>query len=286
MPVLITNNSSISSQRIVPLWCVGSNGTTPATGEAAGQPQWMIGGAFLGATVNTLSAWSANAGQYYVILAKSETSVIGQGVVRYNSATALEASTPFEIIAVDSFDSVRAGLTALPNAAPLSANGLITAGIGATQLNPTQGNVILAAQTHSGATIQGVTLLNSSVTLNNALYSAVTVRVDPTQVFSGVTVGVNSIAAGSYSGVTVEVSNVGRASMQSQADRFLTRNLGLGSDGGRTVQDALRPLRNNVQIAGSVLTVFTEDDVTSAWTASITTTSNTAIIAGVDPAGP
>ncbi len=286
MALLITNNSSSSSQRVIPLWCVGSNGTSPATGEAGGQPQLMLGGVFYGATVTTLSAWSANAGQYFVVLHKSETSVVGPGVVRYNSTTALEAATPFEVVALDSFDSVRAGLTALPNAAAQASGGLITVGTGAGQLNVSAGSVGILAATHSGVTIQGVTQIGSSVTLHDAAYSTVTVRVDIAQSFSGVTVGVNNLAPGNFSGVTVEVSNINRASMQSQADRILNRSLGMGGDGGRTVQDALRPLRNNVQIVGSTMTVFTEDDVTSAWTASITTTSNTGPISGIDPTGP
>ena len=278
-------NESNASRRIVYLWCVGSNGTTPAASEQGGQPTYSLAGGPTISTTSTLRAWNAAQGEYYVTLTASEVSVVGQGVIRYNSATALESATPFQVVAYDSGDSMRLGLFALPNAAPLAANGLITAGIGATQLNPTAGNVILAAQTHSGATVQGVTRINSSVTVADALYSAVTVRLD-LQTYSGATVGVNNIGPGTYSGATVEVSNIGRASMQSVADRFLLRNLGGGADGGRVVQDALRPLRNNVQIAGSVMTVFTEDDVTSAWTASVTTTTDTSIIAGVDPSGP
>ena len=320
MPILITNNSSITSQRVIPLWLVGSNGTTPATAEAGGQPTWMLGGVYYGNTVNTLSVWSANAGEYYLALAKSETSVVGQGVVRYSSGNALETATPFEILAVDSFDSVRAGLTALPNAVAHAAGGLITLGTGAGQLNVSAGSVGLLAATHSGVTIdgvnrinssvtpatalysaitvrvdpqnysgltiQGVTLLNSGVTINNALYSGVTVRVDPTQSSSGVTVGVANIAPNLYSGVSVEVMNINSATGSAIADRTLARSLAGGTDGGRTVQDALRSLRNRVTIAGSAMTVYTEDDATSAWTASISTTADTSIIAGVDPTGP
>ncbi len=320
MPILVTNNSSVTSQRVIPLWCVGSNGTTPATAEAGGQPTWMLGGVYYGATANTLSAWSANAGEYFLVLAKSETSVVGQGVVRYSSGNALETATPFEILAVDSFDSVRAGLTALPNAAAAAAGGLPTFGTGTGQINPSSGSVGLIVQTYSGVTIDGVNRVNSSVTMANALYSAVTVRVDPqaysgltidgvnrvnsnvtpasglysaltvrvdpTQSFSGVTVGVSNIAPASYSGVSVEVFNISTAVGQTNADRILARSLAGGADGPRTVQDALRSLRNRVLINGSMMTVYTEDDATSAWTASVTTTTDTSVIAGVDPTGP
>lgn len=285
MAYTVQLNESNASRRIVYLWCVGSNGTTPAASEQGGQPTLSLAGGPTISTNSTLRAWNAAQGEYYVTLTASEVSVVGQGVIRYNSATALESATPFQVVAYDSGDSMRLGLFALPNAAAAASGGLITVGTGAGQLNVSAGSVGLLAATHSGVTIQGVTRINSSTTPADGLYSAVTVRVDP-QAYSGLTVGVVNIAPATYSGVTVEVSNVGRTSMQSQADRILNRNLGMGADGTRTVQDALRALRNNVQIAGSVMTVFTEDDVTSAWTASITTTTDTSIIAGVDPGGP
>lgn len=56
------------------------------------------------------------------------------------------------------------------------------------------------------------------------------------------------------------------------ADRLLGRNLAGGADGGRTVRQALRALRNLREIIAGVFTVFREDDVTPDWTAAVTTT--------------
>lgn len=285
MAYIIQRAESNASRRIVYLWCVGSNGTTPAASEQDGQPTISTGGGPTVSTASTLRAWNAAQGEYYVTLTAAEVANVGQGVLRYNSATALETSTPFQVVNYDSGDSMRLGLFSLPNAAAQAAGGLITVGTGAGQLNVSAGSVGILAATHSGVTIQGVTQIGSSVTLHDALYSTVTVRIDP-QTYSGLTVGVNNLAPGTYSGATVEVSNIGRTSMQSQADRMLNRSLGMGGDGGRTVQDALRALRNNVQIAGSVLTVYSEDDQTSAWTASVSTTATVQTITGVDPGGP
>ena len=103
--------------------------------------------------------------------------------------------------------------------------------------------------------------------------------------YSGLTVGINNIAAGSYSGATVEVSNIAAASAQSVADHVLNRAIATGADGGRNVQDALRALRNRVDIGDSIGTVYTEDDVTSAWTFSIATTANAVFLTGINPAG-
>lgn len=67
------------------------------------------------------------------------------------------------------------------------------------------------------------------------------------------------------------------------ADKHLVRNLAGGSDGGRTVQDALRSLRNKTSISAGTLTVCQEDDTTPAWTAAVTTTPGDPLSA-IDPA--
>lgn len=70
------------------------------------------------------------------------------------------------------------------------------------------------------------------------------------------------------------------------ADALLGRNIAGGSDGGRTVKDAFRVLRNKVSISGATLTVTTEDDATTAWTAALTTDAAAIPVTGIDPAGP
>jgi len=67
------------------------------------------------------------------------------------------------------------------------------------------------------------------------------------------------------------------------ADKLLGRNLAGGSDGGRMVKDALRPLRNKTSIAGGTMTVCEEDDSTPAWTAAVTTTAGDPL-SEIDPA--
>jgi hypothetical protein len=67
------------------------------------------------------------------------------------------------------------------------------------------------------------------------------------------------------------------------ADKMLGRNLAGGADGTRTVQDALRLLRNKASIAAGTLTVCEEDDATPAWTAAVSTTAGDPLSA-VDPA--
>lgn len=270
------------------MWLVGSNGTSPATGEAAGQPQitWYARGAATVNTAATLSLVSANAGEYYVELGSSEVTAVGMFSVQYRSATAIPNATYGQIVNFNSYDSTRLGLVALPNAAAAAAGGLITVGTGSGQLNVSAGSVGILAATHSGVTIQGLSNYAniSNVTLQPTEYSNVTMRIGLVN-YSGATVGVGSIAPATYSGVTVETNNIAQSVRSQIADDFLLRNIAGGSAGGRTVQDALRFLRNRFLIDGSTMTVYTEDDATSAWTASVSTVANV-VVSGSDPGGP
>jgi hypothetical protein len=282
----INTSEASASLRRVPIWLVGSDGTTPPSTQAGGQPQinWLPRGATTVNTSATLSLVSLNAGEYYVELTASEVSCPGVAAIHYRSGAAIPNSTYFKCVKFDSNDSMRFGLFALPNAAAAASGGLITVGTGTGQLNVSAGSVGILAATHSGVTIQGVTLLNSGVTINNATYSAVTVRVDP-QTYSGLTVGVSNIAPGSYSGVSVGVTNILQSVRSQIADDLLGRDITGGASGGRSVTDALRPLRNRVLIEGSTMTVYTEDDSTSAWTASVSTVADV-VVTGFDPGGP
>ena len=308
--MLVINSSEASaSLRRVPMWLVGSDGTTPAS-AGGGQPQinWLARGTATVNTAATLSLVSANAGEHYVELSASEVSAVGIAAIHYRAAAVLPNSTYFQIARYDSNDSMRLGLFALPNAAAAAAGGLITVGTGTGQLNVSAGsvgilaathsgvtiqglsnyanisNVTLAAGTHSNVTIQGVTRVNSNVTIADANYSAVTVRL-ASVAYSGATVQVSNIGPGNFSGVTVEVSNIAQSARSLIADDLLLRSLAGGAAGGRTVQDALRFLRNRFLIDGSTMTVYTEDDTTSAWTASVTTVADISIT-GSDPGGP
>lgn len=81
----------------------------------------------------------------------------------------------------------------------------------------------------------------------------------------------------------VDASALALDAGQEIADRVLSRSLATGADGGRTVQDALRALRNRREVAGGVLTVFTEGDAVAAWTAAVTTAAGDPI-SEIDPA--
>jgi hypothetical protein len=220
----IVLNESLASRRCIPIMCFQSNGTTPATGESGTTFMFAMGGVFYGSG-GSLSAVSAVAGCYMANFSASKVSVLGHGMVMYNSATALPWITPFEVVSEDPWTSqvtihpgtystvtVRiegvdySGLTikGITNYANIS-NVTLAAG---THSNVTiQGisnyanisSVTLNVGTHSGATIQGVTRINSGVTLNADLHSGATIQ-GVTRINSGVTLN-----ADVHSGASVEV---------------------------------------------------------------------------------
>lgn len=100
---------------------------------------------------------------------------------------------------------------------------------------------------------------------------------------------VQSMAAGVITSTVIATDAIGALELSSAAaqevvDAVLARNLGGGADGGRTVRDALRFLRNRRAISGGTLTVFAEDDTTPAFTAAIVATAGANPITEIDPA--
>ncbi len=142
-------------------------------------------------------------------------------------------------------------------------------------------NVTLHAGTHSDVTIQGLSSYAniSDVTLHAGIHSDVTItglqRVGPAAIIA-TSYGVGARDAAG------QATDVG----EENADRWLARDLAGGSDSaadGRSNRNALRMLRNRVDASSSVLTIFQENDTTSAWTASITTSGDPGHINEINP---
>lgn len=92
-----------------------------------------------------------------------------------------------------------------------------------------------------------------------------------------------AIVAGTFGAGAIDAAALATDAGQEIADRILLRSLATGADGGRTVQEALRLLRNRRAVAGGTLTVFEEDDVTPDWTAAVTTAAGDPVDE-IDPA--
>ncbi len=72
------------------------------------------------------------------------------------------------------------------------------------------------------------------------------------------------------------------------ADELLAREIGSGSSAGaineRTVRSALRGLRNKTTVINNEMTVYKEDDTSTAWSATVSSSDSSKTITGVDPA--
>ena len=96
----------------------------------------------------------------------------------------------------------------------------------------------------------------------------------------------NAITASSFASDAITAAKVASDVGQEIADRVLNRNLATNADGGdRTVQNALRALRNKVVIdpVGNTITVYQEDDTAVAWSGTIAAATRDPINT-VDPA--
>jgi hypothetical protein len=99
-----------------------------------------------------------------------------------------------------------------------------------------------------------------------------------------------AFAAGAIDAAAIAANAIGSSELaqsaaQEIADEVLDRDLAGGSSGNtRNVRNALRAIRNKTSIAAGTLTVTTEDDTTTAWTAAVTRTAGVDPVTEVDPA--
>lgn len=203
-----------------------------------------------------------------------------------------------ELTAIDNQDSVRAGLTALPNAAAAASGGLVING-------SNTGTVTLGALTVTGATTMtgGLTAaITGSITGNlSGSVGSVTGAVGSVtgNVGGNVTGSVGSVvgAVGSVTGavgsvtagVTVTTNNdktgyaLTSGERTSVADALLNRDMSAVTvTNSRSPINALRALRNKVSVTAG--TVYAEDDATAAWTFTTTVDAAQSPITVIDPA--
>lgn len=163
-------------------------------------------------------------------------------------------------LAADAVAEIQSGLSTLTAAGVRAAVGLASANLD-TQLDalPTNAELATALGTADDAVLAAIAALND---LSSAGAQAAA-----------------AAALAAYGAATT--GDVPTAA--ENADKLLGRSLATGADGGRTVQDALRVLRNKRSIAAGTLTVTAEDDATPAWTAAVTTAAGNPVDS-IDPA--
>lgn len=199
--------------------------------------------------------------------------------------------------------------------------GVTNVSVEIAALNDIDGSgVTLHAGVHSSATIQGVELVDLTtantdmVGTDGALQPTVAARtldvtvggtagidwsnveapttevdLSATTVNQAATIGAGGILSTSYAAGARDAAGQATDAVQENADGLLDRDMATGADSGssavRTPRDALRSLRNRVDLSENTLTVFEEDDVTEAWRASLTTTGDSNFPTAMDPSG-
>lgn len=310
MTFVIELDEATAARRRVPFKLFTSNGTSPDTGASGDSVMYSVNG---GAQSDlTASVISANAGMYYAEFAQADIATLGTiamwhdigsfaqhvaniNVVNYNPMSTLSAADVNTIqisgdaVAADNLELAFDGtgydslLTVFIKDSIATITGDTNTATLINALNDIDGSgVTLHAGTHSDATVQGLTRINSSVTIRDADYSAVTVRVDSSVTIAGVTnVQTQITALNDIDGSAVTIVS---SSLSEVADALLSRSLaGSAQTDQRNVRNALRALRNRVAVDDSVLTVFEEDDTTSAWTGSVTTQTDPSNIVEINP---
>lgn len=268
--LLVHANEATAAQRRVYFHLVdATDGLTAETGEAGGQPQISSdGGAWTNTGIGTLSA--IGNGRYYADLTQAAVQTAGTQIeTRYKSANTAECpGDSVQVVAFDPNDTVRLGLTALPNAAAEAVGGLYTRGTGAGQINQSANGQIdvNAERLNNGAQslldlkgfaddgydpstnkVQGVVLADTVTTLTN----------DPT----GVTTLLSRLGTPSNLGGGATIAQ-NLSDIESQTDDIGTAGAGLAAIPWNAAWDA--------EVQSEVADELTARGITAAFFAGIT----------------
>lgn len=114
-------------------------------------------------------------GQYRLDLPNAAVDTAGMVTIYLRGATNMAPCVmEIEVVAVDKFDAVRYGMTALPNAAAESSGGLYTRGSGAGQINQTSNGLIDVNAARTGNTVNTGRDIGASVIVGDFLAGSIT----------------------------------------------------------------------------------------------------------------
>lgn len=251
-----------ANRRLVHVWCVdATDGITPETGEASGQPQISKNGAAFANTTATLTAHDATKGLYKLQLSTTDTDTAGVLRLTYKSSATAVFDAEFDVVPC-----------------PFLHDGTAAAG--------TTSTITLASDadgTNDNAYDNAVVWIYEGT--GKGQMRGVSVYVAGTNV---VTVDQNWTTTPDTTSKYVILPSPKPVAATDFADAFLGRNIAGSSSSGRTVKQALAALRNKVTLTSitstsATMTVYDTDDSTSLWTGTVTLTSGTNPISAVDP---
>lgn len=138
MQLLQQSESQADRRRVFINLVSSSDGFTPVTGETGTVRLTQNGGVDAPSTNSLVEVDSVDQpGRYYVELTQTELGSLGVLGYSYNNTGVAQFHGEAQVVPWNPYDSVRMGLTALPNAAAESVGGLYTRGTGAGQINQT-----------------------------------------------------------------------------------------------------------------------------------------------------
>lgn len=143
-PILIKLSESTAARRRVPIWLVDATDGIAAETGVSGTPRISKNGAASAAASATITEVDSTnmPGLYYLELTAGEVDTLGTILISFKTAATAQWHGVAHVVAYDPYDSVRQGMTALPNAAAEAAGGLYTRGTGAGQINqPANGQI-------------------------------------------------------------------------------------------------------------------------------------------------
>ncbi len=294
MKLVLANEATATKRRCYFHLVDATDGITAETGEAAGQPQVSSNGAaFTNTGIGTLSA--IGNGRYYADMTQALVTTAGTQIeTRYKSANTAESpGDSFQVVAFDPYDTVRMGMTALPNAAADAAGGLPISDAGGLAMDDIPITSEFNARTLPSAdyvvvtdTIAGVTLATTCTTNTDMVAEAPTVGAVADQVWEE-TLADHSGTAGS----TAEALNAAGAAGDpwttvlpgaygaSSAGKIIGDNINAPLDVIDTVVDAI--LVDTADMQPRVVAI--EVDTSTTIPGTITTAQNDLdIITGTD----
>lgn len=290
-----------------------TDGITPETGEAAGQPQVSKNGAAFGNTSATLTA-VAN-GLYYVELTAAELDTLGKVIVRYKSANTAEFQDIGMVFTLDLFTSVTQtgdsyARVGAPVGASISADiagvqsdtndlqtrlpaalvsGRIDATVGAMQADVVTATAIQAdAIGSSELAASAVTEIQSGLATAASL-TTVEGKIDTiddfvdTEIATLVT-NVATILAAVDTEVAAIKAITDLLTLAGIADAVLSRPVSSveGTAAFRSLAGAISKLVNKVEIDGATLRIKKTDDTTDYGTQTLTTDAAAVPVVAMD----
>ncbi len=136
-PTLMRQSEGTAARRRIPIWLVDATDGIAAETGVTGTPRIAKNGvSSAAATASIVQVDVTNMpGLYYLELTAAELDTLGQVFVSFKTAATAQWHGIITVVDYDPFDTVRMGLTALPNAAAEAAGGLYTRGTGAGQIS-------------------------------------------------------------------------------------------------------------------------------------------------------